>query len=54
MLRIAIKVKINILFTSPPPILVRLVPVALRRMLAKVLILLGIGVTIILLIIILR
>ena len=48
------KVKINVLLTSPPPILVRLVPITLRRILAGVLILLGIGVPIILPIITLR
>ena len=53
-LRIVIKVKINILFTSPWPVLVFLVPAALRRILAEVLMLLGMGVLIILLIIILK
>jgi hypothetical protein len=53
-LRIIMKVKINIFFTDPPPILVLPVPIALERMLVKVLMLLGIGVLIILPIIILR
>jgi hypothetical protein len=53
-LRIIIKVKINILFTSTPPILVFSVPVTLKRMLVKVLILLEIRALIILPIIILR
>ena len=53
-LRIAIKVKINILLASPLLVLVLLVPAALKRILAEVLILLGMGVPIILLIIILK
>ena len=49
-----IKVKINVLLASLLPILVLLVPVALRRILVEVLILLGIEVLIILPIITLR
>ena len=52
-LRIAIKVKINILLTSPPPILVLPVPITLK-MLVGVPMLLGIKVPIIPLIIILK
>ena len=48
------KVKINVLLAYPPPVLVFLVPVALRRILVEVLMLLGMGALIILLIIILR
>ena len=53
-LRIAIKVKINIFLAYPLPMLVLLVPAALRRILVEVLMLLGIEVLIILPIIILR
>jgi len=49
-----IVIKINVLPASPPAIVVYLVPAALRRMLVKILILLGIGVLIILPIITLR
>ena len=52
-LKIVIKVKINVLFTSPPPMLVFSVPVALR-MLVGVPMLLGIKVLIIPLTIILK
>ena len=48
------KVKINVLLASPLPILVLLVPAALRRILVEVLMLLGIEVLIIPLIITLR
>jgi len=46
--------KINVLPASPLAIVVNLISIALRRMLVRILILLGIGVPIILLIIILR
>jgi len=46
--------KINILPASPLVVVVRLILATLRRMLVRILILLGIGVLIILLIIILR
>jgi len=49
-----IVIKINILPASPLAIVVHLVPTTLRRMLVRILMLLGIGVLIILLIIILR
>jgi len=49
-----IKVKINVLLASLPPILVLLVPVVLRRILVEVLMLLGIEKPIIPLIITLR
>jgi hypothetical protein len=49
-----IKVKINVLLAGPLLVLVYLVPIILRRILAKVLMSLGIGALIILLIIILR
>ena len=52
-LRIVIKVKINILLTSPPPVLVLLVPIA-PKMLVGVPMLLGIKVPIIPLMMILR
>jgi len=48
------KVKINVLLASPPLVLVYLVPIILRRILAKVLMSLGIGALIILLIITLK
>ena len=51
---IVIKVKINVLLAGPLLVLVYLVPIVLRRMLAKVLISLGMGALIILLIITLR
>jgi hypothetical protein len=53
-LRIATKVKMNVLLAGPLLVLVRLVPIVLRRMLAKVLISLGMGALIILLMITLR
>jgi hypothetical protein len=53
-LRIAIKVKINIFFASSPPVLVLLDPTTLRRILVGVPMLLGIEVLIILLTIILK
>jgi hypothetical protein len=53
-LRIVTKVKMNVLLTSPPLMLVLLVPVTPKRMLVKVLILLGIGAPIILLIMMLK
>jgi hypothetical protein len=53
-LRIVINVKINVLFTSPPPVLVLLVPATPRRILVGVPMLLGIEVLIIPPIIILR
>jgi len=46
--------KMNILPASPPAVVVRLVPTALRRILVRMLILLGMGVLIILLIMMLR
>ena len=49
-----VKVKISILLTSFLSILVRLVPIALRKILVEVLMLLGIRVLRIVLIIILR
>ena len=49
-----IVIKINVLPASPLAVVVYLVPAALRRILARMLILLGIGVLIILLTIILR
>ena len=49
-----IVIKINILLASPLAIIVRLVFITLRRILVRMLILLGIGVLIILLIIILK
>jgi len=49
-----IVIKINILPTSPLAVVVYLVPAALRRILVRILILLGIGVLIILLAITLR
>jgi hypothetical protein len=53
-LRIIIKVKINILLASLLPVLVLLVPINLKRILVKVLMLLGIRVLIILPIMTLR
>ena len=53
-LRIAAKVKISVLLTSPLPVLIYLVPITLRKILAEVLMLLGIKVLRILLIITLR
>ena len=47
----AMGVKVNVLLASLPPMLVLLVPVALRRILVEVLMLLGMEVLIILLII---
>jgi hypothetical protein len=52
-LRIAMKVKMNVLLASLPPVLVLPFPVALR-ILVEVLMLLGMGVLIILLIMTLR
>ena len=49
-----IVIKINILPASPLAVVVRLVPAALKRILVRVLMLLGMGVLIILLIITLR
>ena len=49
-----IVIKINVLPASPPVMVVRLVLATLRRMLVRILMLLGIGVLIILLIIMLR
>ena len=49
-----IVIKINVLPASPPVVVVRLVLTALRRMLVRMLMLLGIGVLIILLIMTLR
>jgi len=48
------KIKMNVLFAGLLPVLVLLVPIALRRILVKVLILLEMGVLMILLIIILK
>jgi len=49
-----IVIKINVLPTSPPVVVVRLILTTLRRILARMLMLLGIGVLIILPTIILR
>ena len=49
-----IVIKINVLPASPLAIVIRLVPTALRRILVRILMLLGMGVLIILLIITLR
>ena len=54
MLRIAIKVKINVLPAGPLPIIVRLALTALGRILVRALVLIELRVLIILLIIILR
>ena len=48
------KVKINVLLAGPLPVVVRLAPVALRKMLVRALVPLGIRLLIILLIITLR
>ena len=53
-LRIVTKVKINVLLAGPPPVVVRQAPVALRKMLVRALVPLGMRLLIILLIITLR
>ena len=53
-LRVVIKVKINVLFAGPLSVVVRLALTALRRILVRAPVLLGIRVLIILLVIILR
>jgi hypothetical protein len=53
-LRIAAKVRTNVLLVGPPPVLVRLAPAAPRRMLVRVLALLGMILLMILLVMTLR